>query len=115
MLAVQTKARLWLSNAQEKQALYANMKRGDGEFQEGDFVMLNSDFVYDPIHTARQSRKLAQKALGPFKIEKKISRVAYKLFIPKDDNIKKKTPSNSHCKLEKIRTHTREILKQNLI
>ena len=88
MLAVQTKAKLWLSNAQEKQALYANMKRGDEEFQEGDFVMLNSDFVYDPIHTARQSRKLAQKALGPFKIEKKISRVAYKLFIPKDDNIK---------------------------
>ena len=36
---------------------------------EGDFVLLNSDFVYDPIHTARQSRKLAQKALvGPFRI-----------------------------------------------
>ena len=57
------------------------------EFQEGDFVLLNSDFVYDPIHTARQSRKLAQKALGPFKIEKRVSRVAYKLFIPKEDNI----------------------------
>ena len=57
------------------------MKRDDGEFQEGDFVMLNSDFVYDPIHTARQSRKLAQKALGPFKIEKKISRVAYKYVV----------------------------------
>ena len=56
-------------------------KLSDEEFQEGDFVMLNSDFVYDPIHTARQSRKLAQKALGPFKIEKKISRVAYKLHV----------------------------------
>ena len=87
MQEVQAKANLWLSNAQEKQALYANRKRGDEEFQEGDFVMLNSDFVYDPIHTARQSRKLAQKALGPFRIEKKISRVAYKLFIPKEDNI----------------------------
>ena len=44
--------------------------------------------MYDPIvHTARQSRKLAQKALGPFKIEKRVSRVAYKLFIPKEDNI----------------------------
>ena len=87
MQEVQAKANLWLSSAQEKQALYANRKRGDEEFQEGDFVMLNSDFVYDPIHTARQSRKLAQKALGPFRIEKKISRVAYKLFIPKEDNI----------------------------
>ena len=72
MQEVQTKANLWLSIAQERQALYANRKRGDEEFLEGDFVLLNSDFVYDPIHTARQSRKLAQKALGPFRIEKKI-------------------------------------------
>ena len=50
--------------------------------------MLNSDFVYDPIHTDRPSRKLVKKWLGPFRIMKKISRVAYKLFIPKEDNIK---------------------------
>jgi hypothetical protein len=74
--------------AQEKQAKYANAKRRDIEFQEGDFVMLNSDFVYDPIHTDRQSRKLANKWLGPFSISKRISRVAYKLFIPAGDKIK---------------------------
>ena len=51
-------------------------------------AMLNSNFVYDPIHTDRQSRKLADKWLGPFKVVKKISRVAYKIFIPKGDNIK---------------------------
>jgi len=79
---------LLFAQAQEKQAKYANAKRRDIEFQEGDFVMLNSDFVHDPIHTDRQSRKLANKWLGPFSIVKKISRVAYKLFIPAGDKIK---------------------------
>ena len=64
------------------------MKRRDIEFHEGDFIMINSDFVYDPIHTDRPSRKLTNKWLGPFKVEKKISRVAYKIFIPKQENIK---------------------------
>jgi transposase InsO family protein len=85
---IKTKTQILFAQAQEKQAKYANEKRRDIEFQEGDYVMLNSDFVYDPIHTDRPSRKLANKWLGPFRIMKKISRVAYKLFIPKEDNIK---------------------------
>ena len=40
------------------------------------------------IRTGAQSRKLAVKWLGPFRIIKKVSRVAYKIFIPKDDKIK---------------------------
>ena len=64
------------------------MKRSDEEFNEGDFVMLSSDFVYDPINTDRQSRKLADKWLGQFRIMEKLSRVAYKLFIPKNEKIK---------------------------
>ena len=85
---IQTLTSITFAAAQEKQALYANRKRTDKEFKEGDFVMLNSNFVYDPIHTDRQARKLADKWLGPFRVDKKISRVAYKLFIPKGDNIK---------------------------
>ena len=50
--------------------------------------MINSDFIHDPIHTDRPMRKLANKWLGPFKIQKRISRVAYKIFIPEGDNIK---------------------------
>ena len=64
--------------------------------------MLNSDFVYDPIHTDRPSRKLANKWLGPFRIMKKISRVAYKLFIPKELRQHKRTPSNSYSESEII-------------
>ena len=82
------RAQVMFAKAQEKQALYANTKRGDEEFQVGDFVMLNSDFVYDPIHTDRPKRKLCVKWLGPFRIEKKVSRVAYKLFLPAGDNLK---------------------------
>ena len=33
-------------------------------------------------------RKLVNKWLGPFKIEKKISRVSYRIFIPKEEKIK---------------------------
>ena len=41
------RAQVMFAKAQEKQALYANTKRGDEEFQVGDFVMLNSDFHSD--------------------------------------------------------------------
>ena len=53
-----------------------------------DFVYLSSDFVYDPIHTNRPASKLVNRWLGPFRIEKRVSRVAYKLFFPKGDNLK---------------------------
>jgi len=82
------RATLMFAQAQEKQALYANKKRSDVEFEVGDFVYLSSDFVYDPIHTNRPARKLVNRWLGPFRIEKRVSRVAYKLFFPKGDNLK---------------------------
>ena len=65
---IQSRTTLMFAQAQEKQAKYANKKRTDTEFNEDDFVMLNSNFVYDPIHTDRQSRKLADKWLGPFRL-----------------------------------------------
>ena len=99
---IKTSVQLLFNQAQEKQAKYANKKRRDIEFQEGDFVLLNSDFVHDPIHTDRQSRKLANKWLGPFRIAKKVSRVAYKLFIPKDGGQYKNTSSGAYCESEKI-------------
>ena len=88
MLGIHARASVMFAQAQEKQALYANRKRSDVEFEEGDFVLLSSDFVYDPIHTKRPARKLVSKGLGPFRIEKKVSRVAYKLFLPAGDNLK---------------------------
>jgi len=86
--AIKLGVQLMFAKAQEKQAQYANGKRRDIEFQEGEFVMVNSDFVYDPIHTDRPLRKLVNKWLGPFRVEKKISRVSYRIFIPKEDKIK---------------------------
>ena len=88
MESVHMRERLMFAQAQEKQALYANKKRSDVEFQEGDFVLLSNDFVYDPIHTNRPTRKLVDKWLGPFLIEKRVSRLAFKLFFPKEDNLK---------------------------
>ena len=88
MESVHMRARLMFAQAQEKQALYANKKRSDVEFQVGDFVLLSSDFVYDPIHTNRPTRKLVDKWLGPFLVEKRVSRVAYKLFFPEGDKLK---------------------------
>ncbi len=85
---IKTRTQLLFAHAQEKQAKYANEKRRDIEFEEGDFIMINSDFVYDPLQTDRPSRKLSSKWLGPYRIMKRISRVAYKIFFPKEDKIK---------------------------
>ena len=49
--------------------------------------MLNAEFVHDPIHLNRPSRKFSDKWLGPFKIIKRVSRVAYKLKIPDSEKI----------------------------
>jgi len=84
---IMNRTRIMMLESQEQSALYANKHRTDIEFKEGDYVMLNAEFVSDPIHLNRPSRKFSDKWLGPFKIIKRISRVSYKLFIPDSEKI----------------------------
>lgn len=64
--------------AQERQAKYANLKRRDYAFRVGDRVLLSSK----DINLKDLTPKLRLKYLGPWKIIKVISPVAYKLDLP---------------------------------
>ena len=53
--------------------------RKDPTYQEGDLVWLEAT----NLHMANLPRKLAPRRYGPFPIDKKLSKVAYRLRLPK--------------------------------
>ena len=64
----------------QQAAIYYNRKHSVGpELKEGDKVYL----LRTNVKTKRPSDKLDYKKLGPFKIDKKIGSVNYKLKLPK--------------------------------
>lgn len=68
----------------DRMAKYANKRRSEGpDFKEGGKAYL----LRKNIKTKRPSDKLDFKKLGPFKIEKKLGPVTYKLKLPKDMKI----------------------------
>ena len=60
-------------------AKYFNKKHVDKTFQEGQEVLLSTK----NLRLAKVSRKLNDKFVGPFKIEAKIGKNAYRLKLPK--------------------------------
>ena len=73
-----------LSFLAERMARFANKGRSEGpDFKEGGTAYL----LRTNIKTKRPSSKLDFKKLGPFKIEKKLGPVTYKLKLPKDMKI----------------------------
>jgi len=67
-----------IQSAQQRQAAYANRRRSEIEFAEGEEVWLSTRNL--PVQIG--SRKFVDKFIGPFKIIEKISRVAYRLQLP---------------------------------
>jgi transposase InsO family protein len=68
-----------LQEAQERYKKFADHHRNPlPDFKEGDPVMLKRT----NIRTDRPSDKLDHKHLGPFRIEKKVGRAAYRLVLP---------------------------------
>lgn len=65
-------------HAQRTTVAWYNKKRNPMSFEEGQQVLLASR----NIRLRRTSRKLADKFLGPFKIEKRVSENAYRLVLP---------------------------------
>jgi transposase InsO family protein len=82
--AIHEELRTNLTKARERQAKNYNKTRIEGPtFQEGDMVFL----VRKNIKTKRPSSKLDFKKLGPFRVEKVISDVNYKLELPDKSRI----------------------------
>ena len=75
-----TTTRERLRQANETYARYYNQHRTDITFAEGDLVLVNGKNV----SVDKQTKKLHWKKLGPFKVQRVISRSSYKLDIPAD-------------------------------
>lgn len=73
-------ARSALAKAKDEMARYYNQRRSPApEFKAGDKVYLDAA----DISTTRPSKKLSHRRLGPFKVEAKVGRYAYRLKFPK--------------------------------
>jgi hypothetical protein len=72
-----------LKKAQDRQAKYANQhRRPTPDFTIGQLVLLNQRNLVNPPDQNRPKKKLLSKFIGPFKVTKKISPVAYQLELP---------------------------------
>jgi len=77
---MQTIARDALISAQERQARHANTKRRDGSFEKGEEVLLSTKHL--KMGHKNATKKLQNKFVGPFKIVRKASTVAFELGLP---------------------------------
>jgi hypothetical protein len=68
--------------AQERQAFYANARRHEEGFQVGDMVWLSSANLITEADRGRPSRKLNARYIGPFRVARIVSPVAYRLDLP---------------------------------
>ena len=72
-----------LKAAQSRQKSYANTRRRDLNFEEGDYVYLKVSSIRGTRRFLVRG-KLAPRYIGPFKILKKVGAVAYRLEIPEE-------------------------------
>ncbi|GAB2284266.1 hypothetical protein Dimus_039655 [Dionaea muscipula] len=71
-----------LARAQSKQKSYADKKRREKNFKEGDIVFLRLQPYRQNTVAVRKSLKLAARYFGPYKILRRIGSVAYELELP---------------------------------
>jgi len=78
MEAIEGQIRQAIGVAQQRQALYANKRRREREFDVGDWVFLSTANLKLQV----LSKKLAPKYVGPLEIIEKLSSTAYRLDLP---------------------------------
>ena len=70
-----------LKTAFSRQKSYADPKRKDIKFSEGDLVFLKVSPMKGVIRFGKKG-KLAPRYIGPFKIRSRVGEVAYRLVLP---------------------------------
>lgn len=71
-----------MAEAQTRQATLANRSREEVEFKVGELVLVNADHIMEDWEKSRPTRKLGPRKIGPFKVNKIISEVAYQVELP---------------------------------
>ena len=79
---VQDAIRQHFLRAKQKMKQYADKKRTERHFSEGDMVFLKLQPYVQSSVVRRASHKLAFKYFGPYEIVQKIGTVAYRLALP---------------------------------
>ncbi|KAK9053108.1 hypothetical protein SSX86_029738 [Deinandra increscens subsp. villosa] len=72
-----------LKAAQDRQKSYADKRRRDIEFKEGDHVLLKVT-PWKGVIRFRKRGKLSPRFIGPFKIIAKVGQLAYQLELPEE-------------------------------
>jgi len=82
MKKIQEEAKAVLGKAQEDMKKYANRKRSEvNEYKVGDLVMLSTkDLKYQIV--GRRTKKLIERFVGPYKVQKIMLSNAVKLELP---------------------------------
>nr|KYP76551.1 Retrotransposable element Tf2 [Cajanus cajan] len=70
-----------MRTAQSRQKSYADRRKKDLEFQEGDHVFLKVT-PWTWVGRALKSRKITPRFIGPFQILKRVGSVAYQIALP---------------------------------
>ena len=70
-------AKTQIKKAQESQTYYADKKRRDVSYDIGEEVLVHSENITVDNQKGKSSAKLANRYIGPFKINEKIGPVAY--------------------------------------
>lgn len=76
-----------LKRAQDRMKHQADKRRTDREFQVGDMVFLRLQPFIQTSVAQRPYQKLAFRYYGPYKIEARVGKVAYKLLLPETSKI----------------------------
>ena len=76
-----------LLSAKQRMEVKANRKRRDVEFNIGDMVLVKLQPYRQITLAKRHSNKLAKRYYGPYKVEARVGKVAYRLALPVSSKI----------------------------
>ncbi|GJS47909.1 ty3-gypsy retrotransposon protein [Tanacetum coccineum] len=76
-----------LLSAKQRMECKANCKRRDVEFNVGDMVLVKLQPYRQITLAKRLSNKLAKRYYGPYKVEARVGKVAYRLALPPSSKI----------------------------